>query len=117
MGEGNGALREVYTSFWKEVANSLLIGETERVPYVRHDLFKYELEAIGKILLKAYIGTWYFLVILSKAFVLYTSFGEAGVDDLLSSLFLYLSNDETNMLKNLLAEESGIDDFSSDKFY
>ena len=117
MGEGNGALREVYTSFWKEVANSLLIGETERVPYVRHDLFKYELEAIGKILFKAYIGTWYFLVILSKAFVLYTSFGEAGVDDLLSSLFLYLSNDETNMLKDLLAGESGIDDFSSDKFY
>ena len=56
-------------------------------------------------------------MIFSGYFVLYTSFGEAGVDDLLSSLFLYLSNDETNMLKDLLAGESGIDDFSSDKFY
>ena len=48
MGIENGVSRDVYTSFWKEVANSLLIGETERVPYVRHDLFKYEWEAIGK---------------------------------------------------------------------
>ena len=37
--------------------------------------------------------------------------------DLLSSPFLYLSNDEANMLKGLLAEESGIDDFSSNEFY
>ena len=48
MGVGNGVSRDVYTSFWKEAANSLLIGDTERVPYVRDDLFKYEWEAIGK---------------------------------------------------------------------
>ena len=102
MGVGNGVSRDVCTSFWKEAANSLLIGETERVPYVRHDLFKDEWEAIGKILLKDYIDTGYFPVILSKAFVLYTLFGEVGVDDLLSSLFPYLSNDEANMLKGYL---------------
>ena len=39
------------------------------------------------------------------------------MDDLLSSLFLYLSNDAVNMLKGLLAEESGFDDFSRDEFY
>ena len=58
---------------------------------MRLDLFKYEWEAIGKILLKGYIDAGYFLVIFSKAFVLYTLFGEVGVDDLLSSLFfIYL---------------------------
>ena len=58
---------------------------------MRHDLFKYEWEAIGKILLKGYIDAGYFPVIFSKAFVLYTLFGEVGVDDLLSSLFfIYL---------------------------
>ena len=97
----------------KEAANSLLIGETERVSYVRLDLFKYEWETIGKLLLKGYIDTGYFPVILSKAFVLFTLFGKAGVDDLLLSLFPYLSND----VEGLLAEESGIDDFSSDEFY
>ena len=117
MGVGNVVSRDIYISFWKEAANSLFIRETERVPYVRHDLFKYEWEAIGKILLKGYIDTEYFPVILSKTFVPYTLFGEVGVDDLLSSLFLYLPNDEANMLKGLLAEESGIDDFSSNEFY
>ena len=57
MGVGNGVSRDVYTIFWKEVANSLLIGETERVPYVRYDLFKYEWEVTGKILLKGCIDT------------------------------------------------------------
>ena len=117
MGVGNEVLRDVYTSFWKEAANSLLIGEIERVPYVQHDLFKYEWEATGKILLKGYIDTGYFPVILSKAFVLYTLFGKDGVYNLLSSLFLYLSSIEANMLKGLLAEESDIDYFSSNKFY
>ena len=42
MSVRNGVSRNVYNSFWKEVANSLLIGEIDRVPYVRHDLFKYE---------------------------------------------------------------------------
>ena len=79
MGVGNRVSRDVYTSFWKEAANSLLIGKTERVPYGRHDLFKYGCEAIGKILLKGYIDAGYFPVVLSKAFVLYTLFGEVGV--------------------------------------
>ena len=94
----NGVSRDVYTRFWKEAASWLLVGETERVPYVWHDLFKYEYEAIGKILLKGYIDTGYFPVILSKASVLYTLFGEVSVDDLLLLLFLYLFNDQANML-------------------
>ena len=42
MGIGNGVSRYVYTSFWKKAAHSLLIGETEQVPYVQHKLFNYE---------------------------------------------------------------------------
>ena len=61
-GAGNGVSPDFYNSFLKEAANSLLIGETERVPYVRLDLFKYEWEAIEKILLKGYIDTGYFPV-------------------------------------------------------
>ena len=89
VGVGNGVSRNVYTSFWKEAANSLLIRETECVPYVRHDLFNYEWGTEGNILLKSYIDRGHFLVTLSKHFVLYTLFGEVRVDDLLSSRFLY----------------------------
>ena len=117
VGVGNGVSRNVYTSFWKEAANSLLIRETECVPYVRHDLFNYEWGTEGNILLKSYIDRGHFLVTLSKHFVLYTLFGEVRVDDLLSSRFLYLSNDEANMFKGVLTEESGIDDFSINEFH
>ena len=57
------------------------------------------------------------MVIFSKVFVLHTLFKEVGVNDLSSSFFLYLSNDEANMLKSLLSEELGIHNFSSDEFY
>ena len=113
MGVGNGVSRDVYTSFWKKAAHSLLIGETEQVPYVQHKLFNYEWEAIGNILFKAYVDTGCFLVNLSKAFVLYALFGEVGVDDLLL-LFLSSYNDEANMLRAIIAEESSINDFSSE---
>ena len=56
---GNGVSPDVYTSFLEEAANSLPIGETERVPCVRLDLFNYEWETIGKILLKGYIDSGY----------------------------------------------------------
>ena len=55
---------------------------------------------------KGYIDTGYLPVILSTDFVLYTLFGEVGVNNLLSSHFLYLSNDEANMLKGLLSKRA-----------
>ena len=38
IGCGDGVARDIYSSFWTDVLNSLLIGEKERVPFVRHDL-------------------------------------------------------------------------------
>ena len=52
-GEGIGVLREVFTLFWGEFAISMTIGERERVPFVRHDHFVDEWEAIGRILVTA----------------------------------------------------------------
>ena len=57
VGRGDGVARDIYSSFWIDVSNSLFIGEKERVPFVRHDLYKREWEAIGKILAKGFIMT------------------------------------------------------------
>ena len=38
VGRGDGVARDIYSSFWIDVSNSLFIGEKERVPFVRHDL-------------------------------------------------------------------------------
>jgi len=31
--------REEYSWFWKQFANTMTIGERERVPFIRHDHF------------------------------------------------------------------------------
>ena len=36
---GSGVSSDIYASFWSEAANSLMIGECVRIPYVRHDIF------------------------------------------------------------------------------
>ena len=39
-GPGLGAERNLYGSFFSEVADSLCVGASERVPFVRHDFYK-----------------------------------------------------------------------------
>ena len=109
-GVGAGVNRDVFSAFWKEVSDSLLIGEMQRVPYVRHDLFKPEWEAIGKILLKGYADSKYFPLILSSAFVMYTVFGDVPDDVLLTSFMLYVAPDECAILKEAMSSYETIDE-------
>ena len=53
-GVGIGVTREVFSLFWKEFANSMTIGERERVPFVRHDHFIKEWGTVGRILVKGF---------------------------------------------------------------
>ena len=68
-GVGVGVEREVYSLFWKQLANSVMIGEQERVPFIRHDHFIKEWKAVGRILVKGYQSVSYFSLFLSKAFI------------------------------------------------
>ena len=47
---GGGVEREVHSLFWKQFANSMEIGERERVSFLRNDHFIKEWEAVGRIL-------------------------------------------------------------------
>ena len=73
-GVGVGVEREVYSLFWKQFANSVMIGERGRVPFIRHDHFIKEWEAVGRILVKGYQSVSYFPLFLSKAFICYCLF-------------------------------------------
>ena len=53
-GSGIGVVRDALSLFWKEVYVSLLIGENERVPFIRHDYSRSDWEAIARVLLKGY---------------------------------------------------------------
>ena len=38
-GTGIGLERDIYAMFWKEVLGILFVGCSERVPFIRHDLY------------------------------------------------------------------------------
>ena len=52
LGAGAGVSWDVYSLFWAEVSDSYMVGAEQRIPFVRHDLYTSEWEAIAKILVK-----------------------------------------------------------------
>lgn len=60
---------DIYSTFWAELADSVMLGENERVPYVRHDIYKSEWKAIGTIFVKGFLAEGNIPLYLSKVFV------------------------------------------------
>lgn len=106
-GVGVGVEREVYSLFWKQFANSMTIGELERVPFIRHDHFIKEWEAVGRILVKGYQS----VLFLSKAFICYCLFDTEVPESILMESFMkYLSPVEEDLLKEYLEKDCLPDD-------
>ncbi|XP_057316245.1 uncharacterized protein LOC130657280 [Hydractinia symbiolongicarpus] len=115
-GVGSGVSRDVYSMFWKDVADSYLVGADERVPFVRHDLYVSEWEAIGKILVKGFIDTGYFPIVISRSFMHYCLYGEVNnPDDLIDGFLRYLSQMERTVVQEALASKKS-DIFTSEEF-
>ena len=85
VGRGDGVARDIYSSFWIDVSNSLFTGEKRRAQFVRHDFFKKEWEVIGKILAKGFNDTGYFPKMISNSFVQYCFYGDVSNTELLPS--------------------------------
>ena len=103
-GIGIGVERDLYACFWTEVLDSLCIGEIERVPFVRHDLFFEEWEAIGKILCRGFIEGGYFPIRLSQAFMIYALYGTCPNDVLIDSFLNYIAPMEKTVVDMALKE-------------
>ena len=58
--------------------DGLCVGERERVPFVRHDLYINEWNSIAKILVKGFMDTKYFPLQLCKAFIIHVLIGEVN---------------------------------------
>ena len=65
-GTGIGLERDIYAMFWKEVLDVLFVGCSERVPFIRHDLYIEEWAAIGNILGRGFLAASYFLTRISE---------------------------------------------------
>ena len=112
---GSGVSRDVYSLFWAEVSDSYLIGTDQRVPFVRHDLYIPEWEAIGRILIRGYLDFGYFPIVLSYCFVHYCLYGEVDEEELIKGFLKYLSSDERSVIEEALKCESE-DVYFSDEF-
>ena len=55
-----GLERDIYAMFWKKVLDTLFAGCSERVLFIRHDLYIEEWVAIGNILGKGFLDANYF---------------------------------------------------------
>ena len=57
LGAGVGVICEVYSLFWKE--SSIVMTRGERVPFMQHDYFVEEWEAVGRVIVKGYVSISY----------------------------------------------------------
>ena len=103
-GRGSGLVRDMFSLFWKDAYQSLMVGEVERVPAIRHDYQKPHWEAIGRILLKGYTSCQYMPLMLSKAFLFCCLFGETEVNEemLLNSFMNFVSESKKALLEKCL---------------
>lgn len=110
-GQGNGVLREAFALFWKEFYESHMLGETERVPYIRQDFDRNKWEAVGRILVKGYTESQYFPFKLSKAFLAGCIFGEGSItpEMLQDSFKCYVSPSATSLIEGCLANSIACD--------
>ena len=95
-----GIYRDALSSFWQEFYISCTLRERGRVPSIRHDFQSNHWAAVGRIMANGYEDLGYFPVMLSKAFVVSTMFGEKAVSDgvLLQSFKEYLAPSEEQVV-------------------
>ena len=115
-GTGNGVARDIYSSFWIDATDSYFIGEKERVPFVRYDLFKNEWKAISDILMKGYYDVGYFSVMISKAFLVYSIYGEVDEEIVDSFLNYICEEDERETVQSVLATDAKESIFEREDF-
>ena len=111
-GFGSGVYRDVLSIFWCEVYESLMIGEEERVPCIRHDYQRQEWEAIARVLVFGYKGYQYFPILLSKTFFAHCLLGENVItaNMLLDSFRKYVSESERALIDQCLSGEIEVSD-------
>ncbi len=95
-GEGKGVVRDIITNFWQDCFTSLMVGSSEKIPFIRHDLQKKEWEAVARVLVYGYQNLSYFPLKLSLTFMITCLFGEESIttESLLASFRKYIASED-----------------------
>ena len=81
QGIGAGVFKDALSLLWKDVYDSLMLGEGKRVAFIRHNCQRKEWEAIARILLTGCKVHQYFPLRLLKTFVASCLFDESAISD------------------------------------
>ena len=111
-GEGGGVVRDAFSLFWSDAYNSLMLGEDERVPSVRHDMNREKWEAVSRVLVKGYTQEHYLPIQISQVFLCSCLFGEDSISqkEYLESFQKYVSRSEADVIDKLFSESIAVDD-------
>lgn len=112
QGRGTGVLREIFSLFWSEFVDSAMIGEEERVSFIRHDYNRDKWQSVARILVKGFTESSYFPLRLCKVFMGCALNDESlvTVPMLLSSFKSYISKNEAEIVEKALSKELAADD-------
>ena len=77
--DNGGVFRDAITEFWQEFYERLTVGETVKVPAIRHNMSQADWEACAKILVVGYREEGYFPIQLAQPFLEFTMYGDDGV--------------------------------------
>ncbi len=117
-GEGCGVVRDAFSLFWNDAYLSLMLGEEERVPCIRHDMGKQQWQAVARIFLKGFFQTGYFPIQISQVFLISLMFGEDAItnDMYLESFKRYVSRAEADMMEKVMECKLPLDDDDFEDF-
>ena len=112
QGEGSGVVRDAFSLFWQDSYVSLMLGEEERVPCIRHDMGKQHWQAVARIFLKGFLQAGYFPIQISQVFLISLMFGEDAIsnDMYLESFKRYVSRAESDIIEKVLGGKLPLDD-------
>lgn len=83
-----GVNRNMYASVWFELIDSLFVGASIRVPYVRHDIYFEVRKTLGNLLLHGFTSCVYFPIQLLNVVAMFCLFVEA-LDNSILQVFLH----------------------------
>ena len=103
--------RNIYARGWLELMDLLFVRASERVHYLRNNLYFEEWQALGNLLLHRFTSCAYFPIQLSKSFAMFCLFRKAPDNSILQSFlhcscilaFLHLSATENEVGETALS--------------
>ncbi|CAL9693084.1 unnamed protein product [Knipowitschia caucasica] len=100
-GSGSGVFRDCLCEFWNEFYNRCTVGDTVKVPFLRHEYQIHEWQAIGRILVKGWPTAGYFPIRISLPFLEEALYCKT-YSSIKESFLLYISKSDRQIIEGAL---------------